>query len=507
VFTANLFANDTCVPSSTYYRAYWDLRTAAGNPSPRLTQICIIPYSATPLAVNAVCTNVGPPVILTNPANCTGNNFAKGIDATGIAECAQVMFSNLGGSATLSQLPFGTANQLLKTNVGGTALEHATLSIGTTGTDFALAFGAGTIALNLPTASATNRGALSSANWTTFDNSVDSVTGTANEITSTGGQAPVLSIASAFNLTGKTSTAPIKSGTSPPGTCGVGEYFYDTDATVGQNTYACTSTNTWTLQGDGSPSTAFSAITSGTNTTATMTVGSGATFQANNATRTAPMKSGTAPPGTCTVGDYFYDSDATVGQNTYACTSTNTWTLQGDGSGGGAGVANYETSFSAQTSVTITGATHGFAHRKILIEAYDNSTPRQRIVPSLVTVDSSTFDVVVTFAASTTGLIMLNGSGGAGTVTNAAALTLDLPVFGAGSNGIKVGTKTGTGIEGVMSQNPTVTGPIIANLAEASCDSTLRGKITVVQGGAGVGDTARICIKTDADTYIWRPIV
>jgi hypothetical protein len=287
----------------------------------------------------------------------------------------------------------------------------------------------------------------------------------------------------------------------------VGEYFYDTDATVGRNTYACTSTNTWTLQGDGAGSPGFDALTTGTNTTATMTVGAGAVFQANSATRTAPMKSGTAAPGTCTIGDYFYDSDATVGQNTYACTSTNVWTLQGDGAGGGAGIANYETSFSAQTSVTITGATHGFAHRKILIEVYDNSTPRQRIVPSLVTVDSSSFDVVVTFSGSTTGLIMLNGSGGAGTVTNAAALTLDLPVFGAGSNGIKVGTKTGTGIEAVMSQNPTVTGPIIANLAEASCDSTLRGKITVVQGGAGVGDTARICIKTDADIYIWRPIV
>jgi hypothetical protein len=58
---------------------------------------------------------------------------------------------------------------------------------------------------------------------------------------------------------------------------------------------------------------------------------------ASGATRTAPIKVGTSAPGTCTVGDIFYDSDATVGRNLYACTSTNTWTLQGDGNTGGGG--------------------------------------------------------------------------------------------------------------------------------------------------------------------------
>jgi hypothetical protein len=76
------------------------------------------------------------------------------------------------------------------------------------------------------------------------------VQGTANEIASTGaGVAPQLSIASTFRITGKTVTAPIKTGTSLPATCTIGDYFFKTDATVGQNTYACTSTNVWTLQG------------------------------------------------------------------------------------------------------------------------------------------------------------------------------------------------------------------------------------------------------------------
>lgn len=111
-----------------------------------------------------------------DPADCTGNTFALGINASGVAQCAQPSFSNLSGSATLAQLPFGTANQLYKTNAGATAIEQATLSTGTSGTNFGVAFGVGTIVLNLPTASGTNRGALSSADWTTFNTKESALT-------------------------------------------------------------------------------------------------------------------------------------------------------------------------------------------------------------------------------------------------------------------------------------------------------------------------------------------
>ena len=44
------------------------------------------------------------------------------------------------------------------------------------------------------------------------------------------------------------------------------------------------------------------------------------------ATRTAPVKTGTTPPATCTVGDWFFDTDASAGRNIALCTATNTWT-------------------------------------------------------------------------------------------------------------------------------------------------------------------------------------
>lgn len=50
-----------------------------------------------------------------------------------------------------------------------------------------------------------------------------------------------------------------------------------------------------------------------------------------------PMPVGTVLPGTCTVGDHFFKSNATAGQNINACTSANTWTQEGGSGGSGSG--------------------------------------------------------------------------------------------------------------------------------------------------------------------------
>ena len=60
------------------------------------------------------------------------------------------------------------------TGSGGTVTSVAAITLGTTGTDLSSTVANGTttpvITLNVPTASATNRGALSAADWTTFNN-------------------------------------------------------------------------------------------------------------------------------------------------------------------------------------------------------------------------------------------------------------------------------------------------------------------------------------------------
>jgi hypothetical protein len=84
---------------------------------------------------------------------------------------------------------------------------------------------------------------------------VTSVTGTANEIASTGGATPVLSVAPTFDIHGKTSTAPVKAGTivGAPGSCQANvELYIETDATAGQQLFICNAAGTgWTLLGDG----------------------------------------------------------------------------------------------------------------------------------------------------------------------------------------------------------------------------------------------------------------
>ena len=55
------------------------------------------------------------------------------------------------------------------TALNGLTAQVQNLAVGTSGTDFAISSVASTHTFNLPTASATNRGALSSADWTTFN--------------------------------------------------------------------------------------------------------------------------------------------------------------------------------------------------------------------------------------------------------------------------------------------------------------------------------------------------
>jgi len=69
---------------------------------------------------------------------------------------------------------------------GGTVTSVAALTLGTTGTDLSSTVANSTttpvITLNVPTASATNRGALSAADWSTFNNKAPAVTYTTNYV-------------------------------------------------------------------------------------------------------------------------------------------------------------------------------------------------------------------------------------------------------------------------------------------------------------------------------------
>ena len=155
--------------------------------------------------------------------NTTGN-AATATNVVGGTPAALLYQTN---TSTTGFIAFtSTPGQVLTAGVGapywatpttGTVTSVAALTLGTTGTDLSSTVANSTttpvITLNVPTASATNRGALSSADWTTFNNKqpagtyVTSVSGTTGRITSTGGTTPVLDLTSGIATPGTTGSA------------------------------------------------------------------------------------------------------------------------------------------------------------------------------------------------------------------------------------------------------------------------------------------------------------
>ena len=126
-----------------------------------------------------------------------GGTLAVASGGTGTATPAIVAGTNITVSGTWP-------NQTINASLNGTVTSVAALTLGTTGTDLSSTVANSTttpvITLNVPTASALNRGALSAADWTTFNSkgsgTVTSVTGTA-PVVSSGGTTPAISMAAA----------------------------------------------------------------------------------------------------------------------------------------------------------------------------------------------------------------------------------------------------------------------------------------------------------------------
>lgn len=161
------------------------------------------------------------------------------------------------------------------------------------------------------------------------------------------------------------------------------------------------------------------------------------------------------------------------------------WDINLAGDVGPAGVSTnaYISSLIAgpDTTKTITGATHGYATAGLLVQVYDNSSPRNAIEVGW-TVDAATYDVVITFAvAQSDYYVVINGAAGQqgptgatgapgadgadgadGAVTNTGTLTADLPVFGDGTTIVKVGTKTGNTNKLVTSTGTLTSGHLLA---------------------------------------------
>jgi hypothetical protein len=117
------------------------------------------------------------------------SNPSAFIALTALTGTAPIQYNNTTGAISITQSS-GSTNGFLsstdwntfnnKTSNVGTVTSVAALTLGTSGTDLSSSVANGTttpvITLNVPTASAANRGALSAADWTTFNNKENAIT-------------------------------------------------------------------------------------------------------------------------------------------------------------------------------------------------------------------------------------------------------------------------------------------------------------------------------------------
>lgn len=98
-----------------------------------------------------------------NQVLTTDGNGVLSWAASAAVPAAGAVYSN--GTALQTTGAFtGNANKVVGVNSGETATEYKTIATGTAGTNFAVAFAAGSVTLNLPDASGANRGAVTTAN-------------------------------------------------------------------------------------------------------------------------------------------------------------------------------------------------------------------------------------------------------------------------------------------------------------------------------------------------------
>jgi hypothetical protein len=266
---------------------------------------------------------------------------------------------------------------------GGTVTYVSALTLGTSGTDLSSTVTDPTttpvITLNVPTASATNRGALSPTDWTTFNNkgsgTVTSVTGTA-PIVSSGGNTPAISIpqatASVDGYLSSTDWSTFNSkgnGTVTAVSVVPTNGFAGTSSGGSTPAITLTTTITGILKGNG---TAISAATSGTDyapaTSGTsilygngsggfsnVTIGSGVSFAGGTLSATGSGGTVTSiTAGTGLTGGTITSSGTIAIDNTVVATLSDTQTLTNKSiSGASNTLTNIPNNALSNSSVTI----------------------------------------------------------------------------------------------------------------------------------------------------------
>jgi len=325
---------------------------------------------------------------------------------------------------------------------GGTVTSVSALTLGTAGTDLSSTVANPTttpvITLNVPTASAANRGALSAADWTTFNNkgsgTVTGVTGTA-PVVSSGGAAPAISM--------------------PQATTSVDGYLSATDWTTFNNKGSGTVTSVSVVSANGlagtvATATTTPAITLSTTITGLLKGNGTAISAATSGTDYAPATSGSSILYGNAAGGF---SNVTIGTGVAFAGGT----LSATGSGGTVtsvtGTAPVVSSGGATPAISMAAATTS-------VNGYLTST------------DWTTFN-----SKQPAGTYVNSVSGTAGRITSTGGVT---PVIDLASGVASAGTT------GSASLIPVVTIDTYGRVTTITTAANPQGTVTSITAGTGL---------------------
>jgi len=252
-------ANDPAllnIPAGNWnFETYFQASSGGGSPT---FYIELYKYDGTTFTL--IASNSGSPKLINDGTNIEAYFSALAVPQTTLTltdRLAIRIYVNTSNRTITLHTENGHLCQVITTfTTGLTALNGLTSQVqyfatGTSGTDFNISSVTDTHTFNLPTASATNRGALSSANWTTFNNKQNAIT-----LTTSG-------TSGASTLVGSTLNIPQYQGvlTNPITGTGVGTssggrvpYFTGTTTQVGSDNLWWDNTNARLGIGTASPS-------------------------------------------------------------------------------------------------------------------------------------------------------------------------------------------------------------------------------------------------------------
>ena len=173
-------ANDPAllnIPAGNWnFETYFQASSGGGSPT---FYIELYKYDGTTFTL--IASNSGSPKLINDGTNIEAYFSALAVPQTTLTltdRLAVRIFVTTAGRTITLHTENGHLCQVVTTfTTGLTALNGLTAQVqyfatGTSGTDFNISSATATHTFNLPTASATNRGALSSADWTTFNNKI-----------------------------------------------------------------------------------------------------------------------------------------------------------------------------------------------------------------------------------------------------------------------------------------------------------------------------------------------